>query len=86
MDCKKIKLVKVNTKNFDDIVDLEINEEQKNYVASNVYSLAEAYATNADGKGAAMPFGIYDGEIPVGFLMIGYNLCEDWDDEMPDYL
>ena len=49
MDRDNIKLVNVNTKNFDDLVDLEVNEDQKNYVASNVYSLAEAYATNADG-------------------------------------
>lgn len=49
MDRDNIKLVNVNTNNFDDLVDLEVNEDQKNYVASNVYSLAEAYATNADG-------------------------------------
>lgn len=85
MNCDNIKLVKVNTKNFDALVNLEVNEEQKNYVASNVYSLAEAYATNAEGEGAAMPFGIYDGETPVGFLMIGYNICDDWDDEIPDF-
>ena len=80
-----IRLVKVTAKNFDDLVDLEVNEDQKTFVASNVYSLAEAYATNADGIAVAMPFGIYDGETPVGFLMIGYNICDDWDDEIPDF-
>ena len=45
MNCDNLKLVKVNTKNFDALVDLEVNEEQKNYVASNVYSLAEASTT-----------------------------------------
>ncbi len=81
-----IKLVRVNTKNYDDLVGLEVNEDQKNFVADNCYSLAEAYATNADGEGAAMPFGIYDGETPVGFLMIGYNIHDDWeDDKAPDF-
>ena len=86
MNRENLKLVKVTAKNFDDLIDLKVNEDQRTFVASNVYSLAEAYATNADGKGAALPFGIYDGETPVGFLMIGCNLYEDWDDEIPDYL
>ena len=30
---KNVRLVKVDTKNFDDLIDLEVNEEQKNYVA-----------------------------------------------------
>ncbi|EFA25015.1 LOW QUALITY PROTEIN: hypothetical protein HMPREF0850_00889, partial [Streptococcus sp. M143] len=25
------------------------------------------------------PFGTYDGEIPVGFIMIGYNVDDYWD-------
>ena len=26
-----------------------------------------------------MPYGIYDGETPVGFVMLGFG-CEDWED------
>ena len=75
---KKIRLVKVDRKNFDALIDLEVDESQKNYVADNIYSLAEAYATLADGK-FVVPFGIYAGEAPVGFLMIGYDIddCRD---------
>ncbi len=47
-ETKNVRLVKVDTKNFDALIDLEVNEEQKNYVANNIYSLAEAYATKAD--------------------------------------
>ena len=82
---KNVRLVKIDTKNFDALIDLEVNEEQKNYVADNVYSLAEAYATKAEGK-AALPFGIYDGETPIGFLMIGYNCRDFWDGETPEYM
>ena len=73
----KIRLEKVNYGNFDDLVDLEVNESQKNYVADNVYSLAEAYATTVSG-GIAIPFGIYCDDKAVGFLMIGY--CSTVDD------
>ena len=46
-EMKNVRLVKVDTKNFDALIDLEVNEEQKNYVARNIYSLAEAYATKS---------------------------------------
>ena len=79
---KKIKLVKVNMKNYGELIDLEVEESQKNYVAPNIYSLAEAYATLADGK-FVQPFGIYAGETPVGFLMIGYDLEDCFYDAVP---
>ena len=77
-DNKNVRLEKVNTKNFDDLIDLSPFESQYNFVAGNTYSLAEAYANTAEGR-YAQPFGIYAGETPVGFLMIGYDISEDDD-------
>ena len=89
----EVRLVKVDTDNLDDLLKLTVNDDQKDFVASNIYSLAEAYATVAEG-GFAQPFGIYVGEEPVGFLMIGYYKKVDDDDydeddeeeETPDYV
>lgn len=67
----RIRFEKVNYDNFDDLIGLQVKEDQKKYVASNVSSLARAYAALASG-GTALPFGIYYGDKPVGFLMIGY--------------
>ena len=75
----QIRLVKVNPENFDELIDLEVDKSQEDYVADNSYSLAEAYANIAAGR-YAQPFGIYDGEVPVGFLMIGYNIADEEDD------
>jgi diamine N-acetyltransferase len=75
-DSTEIRLVKIDTGNFRDIVMLEVKEEQKNFVAHNAYSLAEAYANLARGR-FVQPFGIYAGDVPVGFLMIGYFRKED---------
>ena len=69
---KSLHLVKVNTQNFWALMDLRVTKEQENFVASNAVSLAQAYDTIADGK-FVQCFGIYDGEIPVGFAMIGHN-------------
>ena len=68
-----IHLEKVTVKNFWDIVDLSVDESQEDFVAPNMGSVAEAYLTVGT-ECSAFPFGIYDDETPVGFLMIGYNL------------
>ena len=74
-----IKLVKVGIDNLDDLVDLEPKKSQYDFVADNCYSLAEAYANIMDGR-YAQPFGIYKGDTPVGFLMIGFNISDEEDD------
>ena len=91
MEQKNIKLVKVDYFNYDDLIDLKVKEEQKNFVASNIYSLAEAYAAVAS-KGYALPFGIYLDEKPVGFIMFGYYPDKEYaqkafdEEEIPDYI
>lgn len=49
---------------------LEPFEEQKDFVAENIQSLAEAYATRNEG-GNALPLAVYNDETLVGFIMIG---------------
>lgn len=71
-----VRLVEVGIQNFDELVDLAPFESQYNFVADNAYSLAEAYANLADGR-YAKPFGIYVGDEPVGFLMIGYDISDE---------
>lgn len=73
-----VRLVKINSKNVWDVIKLDIDDSQKNYVATNTESIIEAYTTIA-ANGVAYPFGIYDGDLLVGFLMIGYGIDDDWD-------
>ena len=51
---------------------LHVFEKQKSFVAGNDISIIEAYTT-ITGNGYAFPFGIYEDDTPVGFLMIGYD-------------
>ena len=67
---KGLHLVKATKENFWPLMDLRVTKEQENFVAANSVSLAQAYDTRADGK-FVQPFGIFDGETPVGFAMIG---------------
>ena len=74
-----LRLEKVNGNNVWDILKLTVSESQKNYVAANDISIIEAYTAIA-GNGYAFPFGIYDDEKPVGFLMIGFDVDDYWTD------
>ena len=74
-----IRLEKINGKNVWDILKLTVSEDQKHFVASNDTSIIEAYVAII-GNGHAFPFGIYDDETPVGFLMIGFGTDDFWND------
>ena len=74
-----LHLEKINGSNVWDILKLAVSESQKNYVAANDISIIEAYTAIA-GNGYAFPFGIYDDEKPVGFLMIGFDVDDYWTD------
>ncbi len=73
-----VTLRKITGENLWEIVALQVEEEQRTFVAPNMQSLAEAYVANSNG-GVAQPFGVYAGDAPVGFVMIGYG-CGDWPD------
>lgn len=68
---------RVTAENWNELVRLKVREDQKNFVASNLYSIAEAQFgyDEKDGKGHwdFYPFGIYEADTPVGFLMYGIN-------------
>ena len=68
-----LHLEKVNGKNIWDILKLQVSETQKSFVAANDISIIEAYIT-ITANGYAFPFGIYDNETPVGFLLIGFDV------------
>ena len=70
-----IHLEKVTEDNVEAIVDLNVSKEQRKYVASNTWSLIDAYLSLAEGK-PVFPFGIYNGKTLVRFIMISYD--NDW--------
>ena len=60
-----ISLRVVDSDNVKAIIDLSVSEAQKEFVAPNVWSLAEAYAADH-----AWVRAIYRGDDPVGFVML----------------
>lgn len=74
-----IRIEKVNGKNVWNLLKLKVSDEQRNFVAGNDISIIEAY-TAITGNGYAFPFGIYEEDKPVGFLMIGFDVDDYWED------
>lgn len=69
-------LRKIDDKNLWDIIKLSVHEHQKGFVATNTKSILEAYVTITS-SGVALPFGLYEEDTLVGFVMIGYGTYED---------
>jgi diamine N-acetyltransferase len=73
----KLSIRPVTNANWRQLAKLKVREDQTHFVASNIYSIAESHYgyDEPDGTGhwEMYPFGIYDGDTPVGFLMYGYN-------------
>jgi diamine N-acetyltransferase len=61
---KKVRLRDVTADNWEEVVDLEVSDEQEDFVADNAYSLAESKFDPY-----VKPRAIYAGKHVVGFLM-----------------
>ena len=76
-----IHLERVNGDTIWDILKLTVADHQKNFVAGNDVSIIEAYIAITS-NGYAFPFGIFEDDTPVGFVMIGYDKDEYWKVEL----
>jgi len=64
----------VTKENWRELTKLQVREDQRHFVASNVMSIAESqFGSDYEGHWDFHPFGIYEGDVPVGFLMYGFN-------------
>lgn len=69
-----MELRPVTRENWNVLIKLKVRDDQKGFVASNLYSIAESqFGADHEGHWDLHPLGIYDGEVPVGFLMFGYS-------------
>jgi len=72
-----INLKPITSKNADEICNLKAD---RNLVADNTGSLADAYTYWVDYNSPPIVYGIYDDENPVGFMMVAYFKDDDYDD------
>ena len=70
-----INLRKITEDNFLDAFRLKLAKGQEDYVAHPIRSLAQAYVY----RDQCQPFGIYDGDEMVGYVMVIYDY------DIPEY-
>ena len=70
-----IDLRAINEDNFLDVFQLKLAEGQEKYVSNPIRSLAQAYVY----RNQCQPFGIYDGDEMVGYVMVIYDY------DIPEY-
>ena len=74
-----LKLKKINRNNIGEILELEVFDNQKSFVATNNSSILEAYIAITDNNDV-FTFGIYNDDTPIGFLMVGFDVNSDDED------
>lgn len=73
-----VHLEPINSRNVWSILKLRVSDAQRSFVAPNDVSIIEAYTALA-ANGHVFPFGVFEDETPVGFVMIGYDADDDWE-------
>ena len=73
-----LHLEKIDAKNVWKILKLHVKKEQEDFVAPNDISIIEAYIALSVG-GKVFPFGVFEDETPVGFLMIGFDADDSYE-------
>ena len=69
-----VELRPVTAENWRALIKLQVSEEQRGFVASNLYSISEAqFGYEDEGHWDFHPFGIYVDDEPVGFIMYCIN-------------
>ena len=69
-----MELQPVTAQNWNALIKLKVNENQSHFVASNLYSIAEArFGFEEQGHWNLYPFGAYVDEEAIGFVMYGFN-------------
>ena len=64
----------VTAENWRALIKLKVREDQNGFVASNLYSIAEAqFGFEDEGHWDFYPFGAYVDDEPVGFVMYCFN-------------
>ena len=66
---QKLHLEKVIWDNYDDVTKLR-NKDQKTFVTPNTDSLIDAYFAMTEENMKVLPFGVYYGKKPAGFIMV----------------
>ena len=73
-----LELRKINYDVLPEVLELRARPEQEQFTIPVADSLLEAFAAREDDH-TVLPFGLYDGDTAVGFIMFGYGVTDEFD-------
>jgi diamine N-acetyltransferase len=78
-----IELREITWDNWEECTNLKITDEQeeKDFVPSNMYSLAQAYVMFLNEKILPMTYAIYNDDTMIGFAEFYYDTSDEYDDD-----
>lgn len=69
-----VELRPVTRENWQSLIKLKVRDGQQDFVASNLYSIAEShFGFDEEGHWELFPYGLFLNDEPVGFAMTGLN-------------
>lgn len=72
-----IEFRKITWDNWEECMNLNVTEEQDDFIASNKYSLAQSFVALSNDELPPMTLAIYEDETMVGFMMMGYSTADE---------
>ena len=76
-----IELKKITWDNWEECIGLEVTKEQNNFVASNIYSLAQSYIHLTNDETPPFSYAIYKDNVMVGYTLYFYCAADEDDPE-----
>ncbi len=75
-----VELRKITWDNWEECINLRVTEEQDNFIASNIYSMAQSYVALLNDEQPPMTYSIYNDDIMIGFVMMYHDTAEENED------
>ena len=76
-----IELRKLDWDNWEECMGLNVTDEQKNFVASNIYSIAQSYMHQTNDDTPPFSYAIYNDDVMVGYTLYFFSAA---DEDNPD--
>lgn len=75
-----LSLKKITWKNLDEVIYLSVKPEQNDFIADNIYGIAQSYVALSSGEDP-YPFAVYNYDVCVGFVFMAYEEKGDIDED-----
>jgi diamine N-acetyltransferase len=79
-----IELRKITWDNWEECLRLDVNDEQKNFVAQNEYSLAQSFLHITNDDTPPFSYAIYNEDVMVGYTLYFFSAADEDDADDKD--